>query len=98
QKAKSNKEKPTLIEVKTTIGYGAPTISGTSKAHSNPMGEEEAKKAKEYYNWEFEEDFNVPSVVYSHYQESSQQGEGKEEEWNLLLEKYGQKQDRKSVV
>src|SRR5699024_3367408 len=91
QKAKSNKEKPTLIEVKTTIGYGAPTISGTSKAHSNPMGEEEAKKAKEYYNWEFEEDFYVPSEVYSHYQESIQEGEEKEEEWNLLLEKYGQK-------
>jgi len=88
QEAKSNKEKPTLIEVKTTIGYGAPTISGTSKAHSNPMGEEEAQKAKEYYNWEFKEDFYIPSEVYNHFKESIQEGREKEKEWNILLENY----------
>ncbi|WP_426366681.1 transketolase [Mammaliicoccus lentus] len=86
--AKSNKEQPTIIEVKTTIGYGAPTISGTSKAHSNPMGEDESKKAKEYYNWKFEKDFYVPDEVYKHFEEASIQGGENEKEWNKLLNQY----------
>ena len=49
--------KPTLIEVKTTIGFGSPNRAGTSGVHGAPLGQEESKLTKEAYAWTFEEDF-----------------------------------------
>ncbi|PCO95637.1 transketolase, partial [Escherichia coli] len=49
--AKLETSKPTLIEVKTVIGYGAPTKAGSSASHGAPLGEKEANGAKEHYEW-----------------------------------------------
>src|SRR5699024_9810295 len=59
-----NSDKPTLIEVKNTIGYSLPEVEGTHNAHSDPVGVENVKKAKQFLNWEYEEDFTVPNEVY----------------------------------
>lgn len=67
EKAKQSTDKPTLIEVKTTIGFGSPNRAGTSGVHGAPLGSEEAKLTKEAYSWTFEEDFHVPSEVYDHF-------------------------------
>ncbi|WP_088007895.1 transketolase [Indiicoccus explosivorum] len=89
--AKNNEGGPTLVEVKTIIGYGAPNKSGKSDVHGAPLGEDEMKLAKEYYNWTFEEDFYVPDEVYETFNEATEQLGGKAEaEWNELMEKYGQ--------
>ena len=61
--AKENTDKPTLIEVKTIIGYGSPNKSNSNAAHGAPLGEEEAKLTKEYYKWEHEA-FHVDKDVY----------------------------------
>ncbi|SDJ00097.1 transketolase [Salimicrobium halophilum] len=88
KKAKDNTEQPTMIEVKTVIGYGAPTKSGKSDSHGAPLGEEEAQKTKEYYGWEHEP-FHVPDEVYSDFEEKIQKrGEEKESEWNKQFEDY----------
>jgi len=86
--AREEKERPTLIEVKTVIGYGAPNKAGTSEVHGAPLGKEEAKLAKAAYRWEFEE-FHVPDEVYEHFRSQVlARGEQKEKEWNELLENY----------
>ncbi|SIS37373.1 transketolase [Salimicrobium flavidum] len=88
KQAKDNTEQPTMIEVKTVIGYGAPTKSGKADAHGAPLGEEEVQKTKEYYGWEHEP-FHVPDEVYADFKEKIQdRGEKKEQEWNQLFEEY----------
>lgn len=89
KEAQADENRPTLIEVKTIIGYGSPNKSGKSASHGAPLGPEEAKLTKEYYKWTFEEDFYVPEEVYSHFRKLvAEQGAKAEEEWNQLFEKY----------
>ncbi|MCM3595660.1 transketolase [Metabacillus idriensis] len=87
--AKQDETRPTLIEVKTTIGYGSPNMSGKSDVHGKPLGIDEIKLTKEAYAWTFEEDFYVPDEVYAHFKESAEQfGSKKEQEWNSLFDSY----------
>ncbi|EMI13258.1 transketolase [Bacillus altitudinis] len=89
EKAKQSTDKPTLIEVKTTIGFGSPNRAGTSGVHGAPLGSEEAKLTKEAYSWTFEEDFHVPSEVYDHFKTAVKDaGQKKESAWNELFEQY----------
>ncbi|MGM0873817.1 MAG: transketolase [Bacillota bacterium] len=91
EEAKNDEEHPTLIEVRTTIGYGSPNKSGKSAVHGAPLGTEEIKLTKETYAWTFEEDFHVPAEVYEHFNEKiKQSGQKKESEWNELLTAYHQ--------
>ncbi|MBU8906338.1 transketolase [Desertibacillus haloalkaliphilus] len=83
-------ERPTLIEVKTTIGYGSPNKGGKSASHGAPLGEVEAKLTKESYKWTFEEDFYVPNEVRDHYAELAKEGKQKEEAWNQMFADYKQ--------
>src|SRR5690606_27931477 len=89
EEAKAETSKPTLIEVKTVIGYGSPNKSGTSDVHGAPLGEDEMKLTKEYYKWTYEEDFHVPAEVYELFEKTIiQNGQAKESEWEKLLAKY----------
>ncbi|MBM7094279.1 transketolase [Bacillus sp. H-16] len=81
-------ERPTMIEVKTTIGYGSPNKSGKSASHGAPLGEDEAKLTKDYYKWTFEKDFHVPDEVRDHYKTLAEHGAEKEQQWNDLFEGY----------
>lgn len=89
QEAKADETHPTLIEVKTTIGYGSPNKSGKSASHGSPLGSEEVKLTKEAYKWVFEEDFHVPEEVYAHFQHVVKEaGAQANTEWNSLFEQY----------
>ncbi|MGE6676482.1 transketolase [Bacillus pumilus] len=89
EKAKQSSDRPTLIEVKTTIGFGSPNRAGTSGVHGAPLGSDEAKLTKEAYSWTFEEDFHVPSEVYDHFKEAVKDaGQKKEAAWNELFAQY----------
>src|SRR5699024_5118588 len=80
--AKENKDKPTLIEVKTVIGYGSPNRSGSSAAHGAHLGIDEVGLTKKYYKWEFE-DFYVSEDVYAHFEEKIlTRGQLLESNWN----------------
>src|SRR5699024_8017277 len=68
KEAQQNSEKPTLIEVKTIIGYGSPDKSASSASHGAPLGKDEVGLTKEYYKWTFE-DFKVPEEVYTDFKE-----------------------------
>ncbi|RDI41633.1 transketolase [Falsibacillus pallidus] len=88
QEAKMEENRPTLIEVKTRIGYGSPNKSGSSASHGAPLGEEEVKLTKESYSWEYDETFYVPESVSKHFNQLSESGEEKEIKWNEMFEKY----------
>lgn len=86
--AKTESERPTLIEIKTVIGYGAPTKQGTSKAHGEPLGADEAAKAKAFYGWTYPS-FTVPDEVHQHFSAFAAAGNQAEQVWNNALEAYG---------
>ncbi|GIP34536.1 transketolase [Paenibacillus sp. J2TS4] len=80
--------RPTLIEVKTVIGYGSPNKGGTAGAHGTFLGEDEVKLTKQAYEWQGEEDFYVPDVVRAHFEELKQQGIKQEQAWNEMVAEY----------
>ncbi|EGO5147094.1 TPA: transketolase [Enterococcus faecalis] len=85
--AKAETDKPTLIEVKTVIGYGAPK-EGTSSVHGAPIGEEGITAAKAVYGWEYP-DFTVPEEVAARFKETMiDEGQKAEEAWNEMFKNY----------
>ena len=87
EEAQGETEKPTLIEVKTIIGYGAPN-QGTSKIHGTPLGEEGIKIMKQNYGWEYAP-FEVPEEVAHRFEKLLvQTGENDYQEWQELFEAY----------
>lgn len=85
--AKAETDKPTLIEVKTVIGYGAPK-EGTSSVHGAPIGEEGITAAKAVYGWEYP-DFTVPEEVAARFKETMiDEGQKAEEDWNEMFKNY----------
>lgn len=85
--AQCNGEKPTLIEVKTVIGYGAPK-AGTSAVHGAPLGAEAIKATKEAYGWNYA-DFEVPEEVTRRFQKLLvETGQAEYEEWVALFNEY----------
>ncbi|MGE6833510.1 transketolase [Priestia megaterium] len=86
--AKQNTNQPTLIEIRTIIGFGSPKVAGSNKAHGNPLGLEEAQATKQVYGWDYEEDFFVPEEVKSHFEELKQKGMEEEKGWKQLFNAY----------
>ena len=90
QEAKRNTSQPTIIEIKTTIGYGSPKLAGTNKVHGSPLGEEEALETKKVYGWEYTEKFFVPEEVKNHFSKLAAKGFMEEEEWRNQLALYSE--------
>src|SRR5699024_556232 len=88
-KAKENTNQPTLIEVKTVIGYGSPNKSASSSSHGAPLGEEEVKLTKEFYKWPHDA-FHVPEEVYEDFHSKVVEN-GTKKEWNDLFKRYQEK-------
>jgi transketolase len=87
KKAKAD-PRPTLIVVKTEIGYGLPTKAGTAKAHGEPPGEVELKGAKENLDWPLEPSFYIPEEVRDHFYNFGIQGVQLEKEWENIFVEY----------
>jgi len=89
REARSVSTKPSLISVKTIIGYGMPT-AGTRKAHSDAPGEEAVRETKRHLGWPEDKQFYVPDEALKHFREAVDRGARQETEWNALVEKYEQ--------
>lgn len=88
--AQEVKDKPSLIRVKTIIGFGLPK-QGTSKAHSDAPGEEAVREMKRNLGWDENAQFLVPSEVYEVYRKAIENGANLESEWNELVDAYAAK-------
>ncbi|MDW5564771.1 transketolase [Streptococcus mutans] len=82
--------KPSLIEIKTVIGYGAPTKGGTNAVHGAPLGAEEATATRRALNWGYAP-FEVPQEVYDDFKENvADRGEAAYDAWSNLVGEYRQ--------
>jgi transketolase len=87
-KAAKADPRPSLICVRTIIGFGAPHKQGTSKAHGEPLGDEELKAAKENLGWPVEPRFLIPGEVLEFYREAVERGRERETDWKMRFEAY----------
>ena len=81
--------RPSIIMCRTTIGFGAPKKQGTSKAHGEPLGDEELNAAKENLGWPVEPRFYIPGDVLAFFRKAVDQGREREFDWKMKLETYG---------
>jgi len=90
QRALEEKERPTLIQLRTHIAYGSPNMQDTAKAHGSPLGEEEIRLIKEKYGWDPDEHFVVPEEVRKHMGQALQRGKEAEQQWKRMFAEYAE--------
>ncbi|KAL6007946.1 hypothetical protein ACLOJK_033451 [Asimina triloba] len=90
EEAKSVKDKPTLIKVTTTIGYGSPNKANTYSVHGSALGAKEVDATRQNLGWPYEP-FHVPEDVKSHWSRHIPQGAALEAEWNAKFAEYEKK-------
>ncbi|MCS7292461.1 MAG: transketolase [Gloeomargarita sp. SKYBB_i_bin120] len=88
--AKAVTDKPSLIIVETTIGYGSPNKAGTEAVHGAPLGPEEVKLTKQNLGWPLEPEFYIPEEVLRHFRQAIDKGAKAEAEWRARFEAYRQ--------
>ncbi|WP_105616626.1 transketolase [Vallitalea okinawensis] len=91
EEAKGCTDQPSLIIVKTQIGFGCPAKQGKASAHGEPLGTDNLVATKENLGWPVDQDFYVPAEVYNHMKEVGTKGEKAEEAWNELFKTYTEK-------
>ena len=89
--AKNETSRPSLIKVRTHIGYGSPNKADTAAAHGSPLGEDEVKLVKKHFGFDPDKYFTVPDEVMNYYREAGKKGIKKEQEWNELYRSYKEK-------
>lgn len=87
KKAKKNKDRPTLIMVKTIIGYGSPT-QGSAKTHGEPLGEDNIAKLKDNLGLSGNKPFEVPLEVSKHYEKLQKKLEKEYDKWQKMFVEY----------
>lgn len=85
--AKENKTQPSLVEIKTKIGFGS-SLAGSEKSHGAPLGKEGTQILKENLGFKYQEEFFVPDEVKAHVYQTLRRLEEVEESWNKLFEEY----------
>ena len=78
-------DQPSLIIYPSHIGYGSPNKQDSTKAHGNPLGEDEVRLTKEAYGWDPDQQFHIPDEALEHFRECCSKGKELEDEWR---EKY----------
>ena len=86
--AKEVEDRPSLIILRTHIGYGSPNKQDTQKAHGSPLGEDEVRLTKEAYGWDPDAHFLVPEEVREVFAEVGERGAREQEEWESRVQAY----------
>ena len=89
--AQKETEKPSLIIIRTHIGYGSPNKQDTCAAHGSPLGAEEVRLTKEKLGWPVEPDFFIPDEALAHFRKAIKNGAEHEKEGQLQFNKYKDK-------
>ena len=88
QKAKEETHRPSIIKIRTHIGYGSPNKVDTPGAHGSPLGVEEVKLVKKNFGFDPEKSFVVPDEVLTFYRDCGKKGATDEKKWNDLFSEY----------
>jgi transketolase len=89
--AQNETQKPSLIKVRTHIGFGSPNKVNTAAAHGSPLGKDEVKLVKENFGFDPEKSFIVADEVLDYYRSKGKAGIKKEQDWKELYSKYKEK-------
>ena len=96
--AKAEKDKPSIIIIKTQIGYGCPAKQGKASAHGEPLGVDNLKAMKDFLGWDYEEEFFVPDEVKANMAEIIANGEAKQAAWQKTFDEYCAKYPEKAEL
>lgn len=91
KEAKAEASKPSVIIVKTQIGYGCPEKQGKSSAHGEPLGEENLKATKKFLGWNYDREFYVPDEVRNFLDEKIEKFDAEKDTWDKLKAEYDKK-------
>lgn len=95
--AKAVTDRPSLIKITTTIGYGSPNKGNTAGVHGAPLGEEESNLTREALGWEYGP-FEVPQESYDQWRKAIARGAAAEEAWNSSLSTYRKKYSSEAAL
>jgi transketolase len=88
QAARAETERPSLVMVRTVIGYGSPNKAGTAEAHGSPLGENEVALTKENLGWPQEPKFYVPDDVLAHFRKAIDRAQTWQAEWQACWDRW----------
>lgn len=88
--ARQETERPSLLVIRTTIGFGSPNKSGRSEAHGSPLGDEEVAATKAELQWPYKEPFTIPEEARAHFAEAAREGSAAREDWEKRLQAYAE--------
>ena len=86
--AQNEKDRPSLIKLRTHIGYGSPNKQDSHDAHGSPLGDEEVALTKKRYGWDPEKKFFIPDDALKVFRKELEKGAHREEEWKQLFTSY----------
>jgi transketolase len=86
--AQAETERPSLIAIRTVIGYGSPNKAGSAKAHGSPLGPDEVRLTKQTYGWDPEASFVIPPEALEQFRHAVARGDALEAEWQARLDAY----------
>ena len=89
--AKKQKGRPSIIKLRSHIGFGSPNKQDTEEAHGSPLGEEEVKLTKVRFGWDTEKTFYVPDEVTEYMKKIARKGAEEESKWQKLFDGYAKK-------
>jgi len=89
--AQAQTEKPSLIIVKTIIGYGSPHKQNTFEVHGSPLGKEEVAYTKQNLRRPYKANFYIPKKVKKYFRQAIPKGKKAEDAWNTVLKQYEKK-------
>src|SRR2546423_1473194 len=90
-------DRPSLILIRTHIGFGSPNKQDTTSAHGSPLGEDEVRLAKENLGWDPDKHFYVPDEALAHFRECCDRGRQLEEDWNRRYASYRDEHPEKAA-
>ena len=90
QAAKADTQRPSLIVVRTTIGFGSPNRQGTSKVHGAPLGKDELANTKRQLGWTESEPFAIPAAALAHFRRQVELGRERVADWERRRARWAQ--------
>lgn len=91
KEAKADLDRPSLIVVKTQIGYGCPAKQGKASAHGEPLGIDNIVETKKFLEFPVDQEFHVPEDVYGHMETIKEKGKNEQEAWDNMFAEYAAK-------
>jgi len=88
EQARSEKDRPTIIKLRTHIAYGSPNKQDTPGAHGSPLGDDEIRLIKENFGWDPDKCFHIPEKALAHMRKALEKGEKLEKDWQAMFERY----------